>query len=472
MRFFRLLLSATALLSVFSIAQAQSAVSAPQVATEYLPQPQDYLRQTILNDLQSPQTAYQPAQQLVMLENQLLPTVLHLMKQRQWLQAKSILTPLLETQPASLHALFLAGQIAEQQQDWQSAVTYYRQMLAIDRTLQRPRLELAKALAKSGEIQASEYQFNLALSQKLPPQVENNVFSILQNLKAETSYLNVQFAFMPSSNINQGSRQRTVMIRGVSHVLSESSRAKSGVGVQLAIDGEKRFGNEYKWFINGALLNLDYANRHSDQTVSRLMIGRSFGNQRHAWDIAVGGHHVLYQHKGLYQGMLGRVNYAWRIKPDWKLSLGWETQQLHYQPQYAYQRGWQHWFNANLSHVVNGRTIYYWGVQQGFNQAKERNYSNRTLTLQTGVRHQFDFAQLTMGANLAYGRTDYRDVVPFLDMIRHDKRWSGSVDILKRDWSWLGFAPRLSLHYTDNRSNTGIYSYKNKQVRLSFSKEF
>ncbi|MDH2999438.1 hypothetical protein A1D23_04900 [Chelonobacter oris] len=448
--------------------QAQSAVAFP---AENLPQPQQYQPHTALEAL-LPQQAARPRHTLA-LEKQVLPPVLDLMKNGQWQRAKQALTPLLVHTPPSLHGLFLAGQIAEQQQEWQSAVGYYRKMLAIDSNLHRPRLELAKVLAKSGEIKASEYQFNLALSQQLPQNVESNVYAILQHLNAQTAYLNLQFALLPNSNVNQATTQRSVIFQGKEVVLSENSRAKRGIGLQFSVDGEKRFGKEYKWFVNGSLFNLDYANRRNDQTATRLMIGRSFGNQRrHSLDIAVGGHHLLYRHKGLYQGVVGRADYNRRLRPNWKLSLSWETQQLHYRPEYAYQRGWQHWLNTRLTHISQGKTIYYWGIQQGFNQAAEKRYSNRSLVFQTGIRHQFDWLQLTIGGQLAYGKTDYRDVSPFFGIIRHDKRWSGSVDFLKRDWSWKGFAPRLSFHYTDNRSTIPLNTYQNKQVRLMFSKEF
>ncbi|MGV6988900.1 surface lipoprotein assembly modifier [Testudinibacter sp. P80/BLE/0925] len=465
----------TALLTLLPFAVfADSAPMLPtnQPFSDNLPQPQISQPQTALDDFSVAKST--PTAQPFELENRLLPTVLNLMKAGQWQAAKTVLEPLLQHNPPSLHGLFLAGQIAEQQQDWQSAVGYYRHMLSFDATLRRPRLELARALAKMGELNASEYQFNLALSQKLPEPVQNNVFSMLQNLKAETSSFNLQLALLPSSNINQGTQQRSVILNdGKEYTLSQSSRAKRGVGLQIALEGEQRFGEEYKWFLNGALTNLDYANRQSDQTATRLSVGRSFGNQRgHAWDLSLGGQHLLYQHKGLYQGVLGRINYSWRLKPDWKLALAWETQQLHYRPEYAYQRGWQHWLSANLTHIAQGRTVYFWGVQQGFNQAAERNYSYRTFGVRTGVRHHFDFAQLTLGGSLTYTQTDYRDRAPFFGVIRHDKRWSGSVDLLKRNWSWKGFAPRLSFHYTDNRSTIPLNQYKNKQVRLVFSKEF
>lgn len=465
----------TALLSLLSFSAFANLAISPSFSSN-LPQPQLIQpfgdgTQTALNDLSmaKPMLIAQP----IALENRVLPTVLNLMKAGQWQAAKTALEPLLQHNPPSLHGLFLAGQVAEQQQDWQSAVGYYRQMLNLDSTLQRPRLELARALAKIGEINASEYQFNLVLGQKLPEPVQHNVFSMLQNLKAETSLFNLQFALLPSSNINQGTQQRSVILDGKKYTLSQNSRAKRGIGLQLTLNGEKRFGEEYQWFLNGTLNNLDYANRQNDQTATRVSLGRSFGNQRrHAWDISFGGQHLLYQHKGLYQGLLGQINYSWRLKPSWKLALAWETQQLHYRPEYAYQRGWQHGLSANLTHITQGRTIYSWGIQQGFKQAAERNYSYRTLTLRTGVRHHFDFAQLTVGANLAYTQTNYRDIAPFFKVVRQDKRWSGSVDLLKRNWSWQGFAPRLSFHYTENRSTIPLNQYKNKQVRLIFSKEF
>lgn len=439
--------------------------------TGNLPQPQAYQRHTEFEVHQS-QYPLQPQQQIQALEHQILPQVLNLMKKGEWEQAWQVLVPLL--QYSSLHGLFLAAQIAEQQQDWQTAASYYRRMLAIDSRLHRPRLELAKVLVKIGDNQAAEYQFNLALSQQLPQRVEHNVYTILQNLKTENSYFNLQFALVPSSNINQGMAQRTIVLKdGKTYQLSETSRAKKGIGWQLSIEGEKRIGEEYKWFINGALFNVDYANRLNDQTSTRLLMGRSLGHQRsHSLDISLGGHHLLYQHKGLYQGVLGRVDYHWRLKPDWKLSLSWESQQLHYRPKYAYQRGWQHWLNAQVTHISQGKILYYWAIQQGFNQAAERSYSNRTLGVKTGIRYQFDRFQLTVGGHLAYSKTDYRDISPFFGVIRHDKHWSGSIDILKRDWSWQGFAPRLSFHYADNHSTIPINTYKNKQVRLTFSKEF
>ncbi|WP_176552235.1 surface lipoprotein assembly modifier [Testudinibacter sp. TR-2022] len=444
----------------------------PTYQLDNLPEPQQYQHDNSVPTLSAVPTAA-PTQQLLKLEQYILPTVLQQMKKGEWQAAQQALAPLLNHVPPSLHGLFLAGQIAEQQQAWQSAVSYYRKMLAIDSSLHRPRLELANALAKSGDIKAAEYQFNLALSQKLPQAVENNVFSRLQHLKDQTTYLNFHFSLVPSSNINQGSNRRSFILDGKEYFLTESSKAKRGLGMQWGINAEKRFGQQYQWFVSGALQHSDFPNKYNDQTVSRLMLGRSFGTQqRHSLDVALGGHHVLYQHKGLYHGGVLRLDYAWRIQPDWRLALSWESQQLHYRPQFDYMRGWQHWATAKLIHLSQGRTSYYWGVQQGFNRAAEKSYAYRTLSWQSGIRHHFDFQQLTLGGHLSYTTTRYLAADPFFRTQRQDKRWNVSADILKRDWSWRGFSPRLSFHYSDNRSNIPIHTNQNKQVRLTFSKEF
>lgn len=396
------------------------------------------------------------------------------MKHSRWTQAEAQINALLAAEPNNLDALFLAGQIAEQRQQPKQAAAYYRQMLEHNSNLPRPRLELAKSLWQSGDAEAAEYHFRLAQSLALPEAVQKNVERYLQAIKRERLTWQVSATLAPGSNINQGSRHETVEINGETFTLSPDNRAKSGIGLNIQAGGRYRFGHQHRWFAEGMAAWQEHSGRHNDSLYTRALLGRTLsphGSRRHL-QAAVGIQHVQYRQRALYLGAIVKIDYAqpWGSNKQW--FAGWESQQLHYRPEYRYMRAHQHWFNTGISGTAGGRTDYRTSLYGGINRAEEKAYSFDSIGTEASLRHNFNWQQLTLGAHIGYQHTRYRGEAAFFKQTRREQRYSGRLTALKRNWQWRGIAPELALQYSRTRSNIALYDSHSKQLNLTFSKTF
>lgn len=418
-------------------------------------------------------TAARPTVDIANIDHPLAP-VLHAMKQGRWHDARQQVQILLAQNPADMDALFLAGQIAEQLQQPQQAADYYQQMLAHNSQLPRPRLELAKVLWQAGEAAAAEYHFRLALSQELPEPVQKHVQAYLHAIKQHKSSWQISATVAPGSNINQGSGHQSVTIGDKEFTLSPESQAQSGVGLQLQLSGQYRFGTQRQWFGTAQIHWQEYGGRSLDNTYGRLMLGRHINTgspQRHL-QAALGVQHVQYQQHALYSGAVARLDYAQQWSENKQWFIGWEGQQLHYRPEYAYLHARQHWLNAGIAGVARGRTSYQIAVQAGSSRAQERTYGFYSVGADLSVRHLFDWQQLTLGAKAAYTRTRYRGEAPFFGQTRQEQQYTGQLSLLKRNWSWHGFAPELALQYSRNRANIALYDRHSRQIRFTLNRVF
>ena len=403
-----------------------------------------------------------------------LAAVLAAMKQGRWSLAQQRVHALLAATPTDMDALFLAGQIAEQLQQPQQAAAYYRQMLAQNPQLPRPRLELAKVLWQAGEAEAAEHHFRLAQSLRLPENVARQVDHYLLAIKRQRLSWYISASLAPGNNINQGSIHQTVEIDDKIFTLSDSSRAQAGVGLHVNAGGQYRFGPQRQWFSTLQLSAQEYAGRQSDSLYGRLMLGKNIdtGSPRRQLQAAVGIQHVQYQQRALYSGAVVQLDYSqqWGNNTQW--FAGWEAQQLHYRPEYAYLRAQQHWLSGGINIVQGGRTRYQAILQAGSSRAQEKAHGFETVGLSASVQHMLNWQQLTVGAKVGYSHTRYRGTTAFFEQTRQEQQYTGQLSLLKRNWSWHGFAPELALQYSRNRANIALYDRHSRQIRFTLNKVF
>ena len=100
------------------------------------------------------------------------------------------------------------------------AAKEYRKMLAVDPLLQRPRIELAYALYKSGDYEGARYHFEKVLSTLESPNVRLNIKKILSKIKQELPQINLTVGFANDSNPNQKTSSNKVIIGGLEYDLN------------------------------------------------------------------------------------------------------------------------------------------------------------------------------------------------------------------------------------------------------------
>lgn len=411
------------------------------------------------------------------LERQYFPLAVAALKNGDLTTTKALLLPLLASEPVSMHALFLRAEVAKQENDLNTAIDLYRIMLEIDNSLGRPRLELAQALAQNGDVDGAKYHYNLALSNKLPNSLQDNIFKRLSKLNHRPYSLNFYTQILPSNNINNGSSNKSVTINGKRYVLSRDSQPKSGVGLVLGANAEVRFGGNYLNFIRANIQSIDFANTYYDEINSQISLGRSLiggyeASGKYNLEASIGMEHKLYRQKRLYHGAKLNLSYQQKVSGNYSFAIDLDSQQLNYRQEYNYLNGWQHQISFNQKYIHKARTIYNFKIRYGLNKTDKKRYSYQIYGANLSLWHHFDLKQLSFGASLDYSLNKYKQADIFFDKIRRDHKTIFTISGLKRDWSYFGFAPRIGIEFVNNHSNLELYSYKSQQLTLTLSKEF
>ncbi len=411
---------------------------------------------------------------IVMVEdtNDPLAPLLTLMKHQKWRAARKLASLMLTDTPSSLHLLFLSGQINEQLNEYQKAIDAYRKMLEINSQLVRPRYELARMLFADGAMGAAEYQFRLVLSLNLPPEVQQTVRQYLQHIAQQRTSWGISIAMIPSTNINNGTSEKGYSKDGVEYVYSKDTQAQSGIGANLSLWGERRFGSKLQWFVKGTLDHNDYKGYELDNSYIKLTTGRSIRFNSTRIQLGLGGHIASYQYELLYKGEVADLSLSHQFSNSTLYFGGIGLQKLRYQSKRDFLDAMQMSSYLGVSHTVAGRTTHSLSLNFSGNQAQQSLDEYRQVGIDYAIRLPIEFQALSFDANIGLSQKRYLAEDAYFEKTRQDMSSNISFGVLKRNWNWRGFAPSFNLSYVSQQSNISLQRKNTLQAMLKITNEF
>ncbi|MGI9478860.1 MAG: surface lipoprotein assembly modifier, partial [Hyphomicrobiaceae bacterium] len=78
----------------------------------------------------------------------------------------------------------------------------------------------------------------------------------------------------------------------------------------------------------------------------------------------------------------------------------------------------------------------------------------------------------TVYGQVAYRKYDFDGLYPGSTENREDHRFDVTLNLTKRDWAILGYAPVLTYTYTVNNSNVGFHDYTAHGINFTVTKNF
>lgn len=78
----------------------------------------------------------------------------------------------------------------------------------------------------------------------------------------------------------------------------------------------------------------------------------------------------------------------------------------------------------------------------------------------------------TLYGQVAYRKYDFDGLYPGSTDNREDHRFDVTLNLTKRDWAILGYAPVLTYTYTINNSNVGFHDYSAHGINFTVTKNF
>ena len=357
------------------------------------------------------------------------------------------------------------------------AIAAFHALLVVQPDLPRVRLELARAFFLKGEDALARNHFRRVLAGNPPAPVAVNINRFLAQIRARrgrTAWFG--FALAPDSNIGAGSEQDTIYINGLPFLRDDGELISSGVGVLVwaGWEGQHPLGDRTRLRFGVDLSRREFTGSAFDSMTFSGHVGprwlASPGTEasllavaRQHWEagsphyretgLRFEGEHNLGQRTTLY-GQASWFDRRYREKKPLdghalNLSLG-----------AAYQ----------LTPAIKVDTGLGWGRVH----TEIPNQRNAARWISAGVTSDLPRG-FTLGASGRVAWTDYEgDWFPFTTtgVPRKDRTSRLRLSLHHRNFTVMGFSPKISVVHERRSSNAQLYNYRRTSGDLSFVKQF
>ena len=373
--------------------------------------------------------------------------------------------------PSDPEVQFWQGQVAEREGHWADAERIYRQILARDPDLPRARLELARALFEERDDVASEFQFRLALAGDLPPGVVETIGTFLARLRARRRLsFDVAAGGIADSNMNRAPALDEVGIFGLSFILSQQAKQKSGFGVDLSADGEyaPRLTGDTRLRAGATFDRRDYQGGAFDDMQVQAYAGPQF--ERSWGEFSLLGL-VLKRWFGntpYHQGYGGRAEAGWNVTNRYRADGYVQIAQLWY-PTDDFLNGYQvdtaivHTYALTSASYLRGLL----GI--GHQDAKDPAWRNDYGRVGLGYGRDIPWG-ISLYAELSGTYFSYE--AQFFGADRSDWLAAATLTAVKGDWPVFGFLPQVTVGYQRNISTVALFQYQRVYAELGFTRHF
>ena len=387
--------------------------------------------------------------------------------------AKRVLAHILEANPNNNAAIFMQAMIAVAGKDYDAAIERFRRILATEPNRERVRLELARAFFLARDYENSERNFRFARAGDLPPEVKTNIDQYLGAIvRLKRWSYDVGFALAEDTNVNGATSVHQVDLYGLPFTLSDNARQKSGMGVSIDVGGEwsPLLSDSIKARLGGHVHRLEYGGSAFDDMTTSVYAGPEFLFSRWQVDTLMTGFRRWYGNTPYNQGIGGRaaVRFAWI--PELQLGAALDFQALSYRLA-TDQNGTVTAGSFEASYTVTPSSLLRVSGGIGVQTAKLAALAD---TISWFALDYYQDLAWGFSANIepALAWTRYDAPLAAVGITREDHLWAIRLDLLNRRIEYGGFAPRLSLVYTDQASTVSLYRYSRAQIQIGLTRQF
>ena len=387
--------------------------------------------------------------------------------------AKKVLTLSLEQNANDYEAIFLLGLIAVAEQQYDTAIGHFRQILVAEPERERVRLELARAFFLQGDYDNAERNFRFARAGDLSDEVRANIdqyIAVIQRQK-RWSY-DVLFALADDTNVNGATTAHQVDIYGLPFTLSDDARQTSGVGIMFDVGGDwsPLLSANVKARLGTRVRRLEYGSGDFDDMTVSLYAGPSLLLRRWQIDVIATGFRRWYGNSPYNQGIGGRGAVLYALTPRVQLGLGVNGQSVTYETAAGYD-GPVMSADLQLGYTITPSSVLRITTGVGEQRAEIGALANTSQWIAINYYRDLPFG-FSAALEPAVLWTNFNAPLAAFSITRSDVTWAIRLDLLNRRLEYRGFAPRLSFIYVNQSSNVELFSYSRSQIQLGLTRQF
>jgi len=368
---------------------------------------------------------------------------------------------------------YVEGIIQQDQQNYDAAIATYRNILAEEPGFTGVRYDLTQTLFLAGYDDQAKYNAELLIAAGVDDNAGGGLKNIVGAIDDRRPIRFRSFAsVLPSSNINQGTDNRIIVINGLPFVIGNASRRMSGVG--MLVGGEvlfrKSFTKDVALIGSVTVAGSFYpAIQRSDYSfAANAGIEKSF--DRAKLTVVAVGEMQLAGKIPAFQAYGGKVEYSQFFGENKRLYTSLKVTRRDFIGS-TFRDGWRTDFDAFVDTFLKPNQFI--RVLGGFVHESTNtpmfSYSEALGGL--GFYTEAPWG-LTFYVQGTYANRRYQGKMPFFGVPREDNRFDGQITVTKRDLSFMGVAPQLTYSVTKNMSNSVFDEYTSHGIDFKLVKEF
>ncbi len=408
-----------------------------------------------------------------LLAQQKIIALLQLVKQGRFALAQDYLDNTEFSGGSALDASFVQALIFQNTERLDEAVAIYRDILTNHPDNKTARLQLAQTLYLMKEDESAKHHFELALGSVTDQNLENNIRNFIDQIDSRKRWnMSAHLSLAPSTNFNRGTDAKLVYLNGLPFVINDGSREKSGIGVLGGLNAGYRLAlTDRLDLVTGGGVNFkEYAEDAFDDLVISAEVG-----PRYAFNFGHVGVYATTNRRWVagqpYSNSVGgRLKLGGRFSKRGLMSLtvGANLNRFEFA---KYFDGTSYFASGYVDYYLSGRSFV-----RALGGGDKR---------QTGVEHLSSaswhgglgyYAELPWGLSVytqaRLTKRMYDGFFPGIDETRSDIKLDLKTSLTKRDWDWMGFAPKFEYGFTRNASNVVFYDYDAHSANLTLTKKF
>jgi outer membrane protein len=411
---------------------------------------------------------------------QLLDAASRLVTERRFSEASPLIDALQNVPEYNLERHFLAGYVAAETGDLDTAIDHFRMALAKDPKQTRVRLELARAMMLKGKDGAADYNFRLAQQDgDLPPEVLATVRASRGILRDRRPWhFTFQFGFAPDTNINGATSAKTVDVTlgdlTIPLELDPNARARSGLGQTASLSAGYRFGLNEKTFllVDGDAQGVNYTGESNDDYTGQIAIGPQFRlGETTELSVQALGLERLYGGKRAMTQVGGKLGFQHVLEQGQRVGLSLDARHTASGFGNDYS-GWQLGAYATYERIVARSMIASVSLFARTDRLNAKAYSNREIGASIGLGGELPLG-INGGVTATASRANYEAAIAVLSPNpRADWRLSGRAYAGLRSLRVFGFSPSVSYTYTRNASSVTLYDSKRSRFAFDLARYF
>ena len=349
-----------------------------------------------------------------------------------------------------------------------------RDILVREPDIDAVRIELIKILALQGKRQGAGYHLNRLTDTADLARDQDQLAQLSRRIGTTEGFsLSGYFSLAPSTNINDGTSQSTVMIGGLPFVIANGAREQSGIGVRAGVVAgySHALTEETSAYASVSAGFSDYSNREFDKQQGELRAGLRHDQLRYSLQAEAIADRHSHNRKAQSRGFGGRVSGKWNVSQGWWISA--EIIQMYRSfdgnpgADASTTRATgsvRHAFSRRLTMSAGGSF-----EKESVSARPWNSYDSFSGTL--GVEMPIAYGVRVMAA-LTAGARDYKDLYPGLRLAREDRFWEVRGSFSKDNFQIAGFSPIVGVFHKRQRSNIAFYDFQSSGMDLTFTRGF